>query len=86
MAQAPDIAATRRIKPDQVASRHRTAILLLILACLFWGISFPVSKFDAALLAINAWILELVCRQPSRKYPFSDGRIVDGTFLLARTP
>lgn len=44
MAQAPDTAATRRIKQDQGASHHRTAILLLILACLFWGISFPVSK------------------------------------------
>jgi drug/metabolite transporter (DMT)-like permease len=44
MPQAPDTAATKRIKPDEVASDHRTAILLLILACLFWGISFPVSK------------------------------------------
>ncbi|HXL26219.1 MAG TPA: hypothetical protein VN952_06030, partial [Chthoniobacterales bacterium] len=43
MAQATDI-ATRRIKPDEVGFHHRTAILLLILACLFWGISFPVSK------------------------------------------
>jgi hypothetical protein len=44
MPRAPDTAATKRIKPDEVASDHRTAILLLILACLFWGISFPVSK------------------------------------------
>jgi drug/metabolite transporter (DMT)-like permease len=44
MAQATDIAAIRGIKPDEVVFHHRTAILLLILACLFWGISFPVSK------------------------------------------
>jgi drug/metabolite transporter (DMT)-like permease len=44
MAQATDIAATRTTQSDKVAFHHRTAILLLILACLFWGISFPVSK------------------------------------------
>ena len=44
MAQAADIAATTRIKVDEAAFHHRTAILLLILACLLWGISFPVTK------------------------------------------
>jgi len=42
MAQVSDIAAATRL--DAAGLNHRKAILLLILACLFWGISFPVSK------------------------------------------
>jgi drug/metabolite transporter (DMT)-like permease len=42
MAQVSDIAAATRL--DAAGLNHRKAILLLVLACLFWGISFPVSK------------------------------------------
>jgi drug/metabolite transporter (DMT)-like permease len=42
MAQVRDIAAATRL--DTAELNHGKAILLLILACLFWGISFPVSK------------------------------------------
>ncbi len=42
MAQVSDIAAATG--PDETGLNHRKAILLLMLACLFWGISFPVSK------------------------------------------
>src|SRR5260370_16830707 len=42
MAQVSDIAAATRLDADGL--NHRKAILLLVLACLFWGISFPVSK------------------------------------------
>jgi drug/metabolite transporter (DMT)-like permease len=44
MAQAADLPATKKTKPEEAAFHHRTAALLLVLACLFWGISFPVSK------------------------------------------
>jgi drug/metabolite transporter (DMT)-like permease len=41
MAQASKSTKARR-EGDRI--RHRTALLLLILACLFWGLSFPISK------------------------------------------
>jgi hypothetical protein len=87
MPRAPDTAATKRIKPDEVASDHRTAILPFDFSVSVLEYQFSSEQeFDAALLAVNAWILELVCRQHTRKYSFSDGRTADGTFLLARTP
>src|SRR5258707_13552878 len=60
MAQVSDIAAATRL--DAAGLNHRKAILLLVLACLFWGISFPVSKaltllYLQSLPAASSWFV-----------------------------
>jgi len=87
MAQATDIAAIRGIKPDEVVFHHRTAILLLILACLFWGISFPVSKsltllYLQSMPGSSSWFV--VNLQGSIR--FLTAGLLMVPVLLARTP